>query len=540
MLYSTPKDGTAKPRDTDNPPKNQALMSKNLSRQLRFIKEPVRSAGGVIAAQNQQAADVGAAVLASGGNAVDAGIAAAFALAAVEPWMSGLGGSGFMVVWDARQRRGHIVDFGTSSAHALDPADYPLTGHVGADLFGWPEVLENRNLVGYPSIAVPGQPEGMRAAHERFATKPWAELLAPAIDLATDGIEADWFATLVIATAAAELSRYPASRAWFLPGGFPPVPEWAGTTVRLKNSALARTLEALSERGARDFYEGRLADALVADLAAGASRIAKADLADYRARIVEPMEFAYAGHRILVAGGLTAGPTLANALGRLEGRLKGSADAAAFVAYAEALAAANEVRLETMGEGRAAAECTTHLSVIDRDGNMVALTQTLLSLFGSKVVLPETGILMNNAINWFDPRPGRPNSLGAAKRPLSNMLPVLGLKGDDPWLAIGASGGRRILPAILQLISFQADFDLTLEAAFHAPRVDTSVPGAVAVDPRLAPDIHAALARRFAVAERAPTPYPLGYACPSAVAIEGGERVGMTETAQPWAGAASG
>src|SRR6266436_1170360 len=111
-------------------------MSQNLSRQLRFIKEPVRSAGGVIAAQNQKAADIGAAVLAGGGNAIDAAIAAAFALAALEPWMSGLGGSGFMVVWDARQSRGHVVDFGTIAATNLDPADYPLTGDTGADLFG--------------------------------------------------------------------------------------------------------------------------------------------------------------------------------------------------------------------------------------------------------------------------------------------------------------------------------------------------------------------------------------------------------------------
>jgi gamma-glutamyltranspeptidase / glutathione hydrolase len=514
-------------------------MSQNLSRQFRFMKEPVRSAGGVIAAQNQKAADVGAAVLQAGGNAVDAAIATAFALAALEPWMSGLGGSGFMVVRDARQKRGHVVDFGTISARALDTADYPLTGRAGADLFGWPEVEDNRNLVGYPAIAVPGQPDGMRAAHERFATRPWAELLGPAVDIAHDGIEVDWFATLIVATAAAELARFSASRAWFLPNGLPPVPDWGGATARLTNPALARTLTALRDRGARDFYEDALADAVVVDLAAGKSPVRKSDLAAYRARIVEPLDIAYAGRRLLLAGGLTAGPTLADALQRIAGRLGQHPDAAAFIAYAEALTAATAVRLETMGEARAAAECTTHLSVIDRDGNMVALTQTLLSLFGSKVTLPETGILMNNGINWFDPRPGRPNSLGPGKRPLSNMLPVLGLNGDEPWLAIGASGGRRILPAILQLISFQIDFGATLEAAFHAPRIDTSLPGEIGLNPRLGPEIKDGLARRFTTRERPPTPYPLAYACPSAVAIENGERVGMTETAQPWAGAAA-
>jgi gamma-glutamyltranspeptidase/glutathione hydrolase len=516
-------------------------MSINLSRQLRYVKEPVVSRGGAVAAQNQKAADVGAGVLAAGGNAIDAAIATAFALAALEPWMSGIGGIGHMLVYDARQRRVQWIDFGPISGRRIDPADYPLSGRPGADLFGWPEVRDDRNIVGYSSIAVPGQPEGMRAAHERFATKPWAELLAPAIGLAEHGIEADWFATLIIAAGAPYLARFPASAEWLLPGGFPPAVDWAGKLPRLKNAALPRTLRRLSEHGARDYYEGALADAIVSDLAAGGSRIDKSDLAGFRARINEPLEIAHAGKRLCVPGGLTAGPTLADALSRLRGKLGPHPDASAFAAYAGALFAASADRLETMGEARTAAECTTHLSVIDRDGNMVALTQTLLSIFGSKVVLPQTGVLMNNAINWFDPRPGRPNSLGPGKRPLTNMLPVLGFAGDAPWLAIGASGGRRILPAVMQLISFQADFGMRLEAAFHHARIDTSVVGEVAADGRLAPDVRATLARQFKMIDRPSVPYPLAYACPCAVAIEGaGERVALTEGSQPWAGAAAG
>jgi gamma-glutamyltranspeptidase/glutathione hydrolase len=177
---------------------------------------------------------------------------------------------------------------------------------------------------------------------------------------------------------------------------------------------------------------------------------------------------------------------------------------------------------------------------------MVALTQTLLSLFGSKVVLPETGVLMNNGINWFDPRAGLPNSIGPGKRPLSNMLPLVALDGDAPWLAIGASGGRRILPAVMQLVSFQADFGLSLEAAFARPRIDAGVAGQIAVDPLMEPTIREALAAgaagKFAIVERRRDPYPLAFACPVAVAIESrsGDRVAMTEIAQPWAGAAAG
>lgn len=524
-----------------------AAMSGNLSRQLRYTKEPVRSRGGAVAAQNQKAADVGASVLAAGGNAVDAAIATAFALAALEPWMSGLGGIGFMMVWDAKKNRAHTIDFGAISAKALDPADYPLTGGTGADLFGWPEVIENRNVLGHPSIAVPGQPDGMRLAHETFATKPWAELLAPAAALAQEGIEADWWATLIVATAAGDLARFPAARDWFLPGGLVPVADWSGVLPRLRNPALAETMRALAAKGAREFYDGAIAAKLAADLARGgaASRIVAADLAAYRARRVEPLAIARNGKRLFVPAGLTAGPTLADALARTEGRLGPAPDAAAFLVYAEALGTAYATRLETMGEGKAAAECTTHLSVIDRDGNMVALTQTLLSLFGSKVVLPETGVLMNNGINWFDPRPGLPNSIGPGKRPLSNMLPVIGLDGEKPWLAIGASGGRRILPAVMQLVSFQADFGLSLAQAFARPRIDASVAGQVAVDPLMEPAIKKALAARaagkIAVVERRRDPYPLAYACPVAVAIDpvSGERVAMTEIAQPWAGAAA-
>ncbi len=467
-------------------------MSGNLSRQLRYVKAPLRAKGGVVAAQNQKAADAGAAILASGGNAVDAAIATAFALAAAEPWMSGLGGIGFMQVWDAKQRRGHTVDFGPVSPRRLDPADYKLTGRQGADLFGWPEVEDNRNVTGYHAIAIPSQPEGMRAAHERFGTKRWAELLGAGIGIAEEGVEADWFATLIIASAAAELAKFPASRAWFLRDGLPPIVDWTGVIPRLKNAALGATLKRMASAGARDFYDGALAKSLAADLAKGGSKIAAEDLAGCQARFVEPLEIRHAGKRLLVPSGLTAGPTLKAALGRVAGKLGKQPDAASFLAYADALSQSYEERLASMGESEKADGCTTHLSVIDRDGNMVALTQTLLSLFGSRVVLPESGVLMNNGINWFDPRPGKPNSIAAGKRPLTNMLPTLGLagaEGDKPWLAIGASGGRRILPAIFQMVSFQADFGLSLEAAYHRARIDVSIPGEVAADPLLEAEI---------------------------------------------------
>ncbi|MBX3456265.1 gamma-glutamyltransferase family protein [Ferrovibrio sp.] len=514
-------------------------MSQNLSRSLRFVKQPVRGSG-VVAAQNQRAADIGARVLAEGGNAVDAAVATAFSLAVLEPWMSGLGGGGYMMVYDAARRRAHCVDFGMIAARRLDPAFYPLAEGKGGDLFGWPSVLEDRNILGYPSIAVPGQPEGMRLALETFGTRSWAQSLAPAIEQAEQGLDVDWYASIVLASAAPILTRFPASKAVFLPDDFVPVAEWGGATPRIRNPALLATLKRLRDAGARDYYDGELARSLAADLARGGSAIAADDLSRYHARLLPPLSMLHGGAELLLPPALTAGPTLADALSIAAPHLQQGLNARAFVAYAEALDAAYEKRLNTMGETENQGGCTTNLCVIDKQGNMVALTQTLLSLFGSRVVLPQSGVLMNNGIMWFDPRPGRPNSMAPGKRPLSNMLPSLGLKDGKPWLAIGASGGRRILPAVMQLVSFLTDHGMGLEQAFHQPRIDVSVTGQPAYSPLLDDATIAALCQRFPKATARPLyPYPLAYACPSAVAIEpDGTRIGMTEIGQPWAGAA--
>lgn len=522
-------------------------MSQNLSRALSFRKEPLRSRHGIVAAQNQKAADIGAGVLRAGGNAVDAAVATAFAIGALEPWMSGIGGGGYMVVWDARRRRAQVVDYGMISAAGLNVADYPLAQGTAGDLFGWPAVVEDRNIVGYHAMAVPGQPDGMRLALETFGTRSWSQSLGPAIEAAQDGIDVDWYLSVIVASAARDLIRFPASKAMFLPDGLPPSADFAGPQPKLRNDALVATLKALSQGGGRDYYEGGVAAALVRDLAAGGSAINADDLRRYQARLVEPLQYTYGDATLLLPPGLTAGPTLRDALEKARPKLPAKLDPASFVAYAESITAAYETRLATMGDsenaaGDGRAGCTTHFCVIDRDGNMVALTQTLLSLFGSRVILPETGVPMNNGVMWFDPRPGRPNSIGAGKRPLSNMLPALALRNGEPWLSIGASGGRRIMPAVMQILSFLIDYGMPLEQAFHQPRIDASLPDQPQFDPHLDGTVQTALKARFPQATAVPRmPFPLPYACPSAVMIEpDGQRVGMTEIAQPWAGMAAG
>lgn len=513
-------------------------MSENFSRTLTLTKTAVRSRRGVVAAQNQVAADVGADVLSKGGNAVDAAIATAYALGAVEPWMSGAGGGGYMVVHLAKERRTQVVDFGMIASRGLDPKTYPLAEGRAGDLFGWPAVVEDRNIKGYHSIAVPGQVAGMELAHKTFATWSWAKLLEPAVAIAERGINVDWYATLMVAGAAADLVQFPASRAVFMPSGFAPVLDWAGTEQRIRNPRLAATMKRLAAAGPRDFYEGEIARMLVADFRAGGSPIDAGDLAAYRARLVEPLAFDYGAARIHAAPGLTAGPTLARTLGMLAGKLSGSAPSPdGMVAFAEALIAAYQERLSTMGD-RETPSCTTNFCVVDGDGNMVALTQTLLSLFGSRVVLPESGLLMNNGIMWFDPRPGVPNSMAPGKRPLSNMCPIVATKGGEPWFAVGASGGRRIMPAVAQIASFIVDHGMDLDRAFTQPRID--VPGGepVSIDNRMPEPIQRAIAARFKIRPVPRNVSPMYFACPASVMREAdGGFAGTAEFTQPWAAA---
>lgn len=519
------------------------VMNMHRVQHWNVSKPAVSSRGGIVASQNRIASAAGAQILAAGGNAVDAAVATGFALAAVEPWNSGLGGVGFMLVYQARENRVHVVDFGPISPHALNPADYPLTGGFTSDLFTWPTVADDRNVHGPLSIAIPGHVDGMATALEKFGTMAFGEVMQPAIDLADEGLAIDWYLTLKVATMARELSRYPATRDIWLPGGLPPVTAPGAPLSRLKLTGLAATMRHLAAAGPRDFYEGDIAAGIVRDLRAMGGNLSASDLKNFRSRIVAPIETRYRGARLALPPQLTAGPTMLRALAPLRdiGFQPGGPQADAFVAYAAALRDAYAERLATMGENsdRRDPSTTTHLNVIDSHGNMVALTQTLLSVFGSKVVLPSSGVLMNNGIMWFDPRPESPNCLAPGKRALSNMCPVIALREGKPWFAIGASGGRKILPAVYQISSFLIDHGMSLSDAFHQPRIDASGGDAVGVDPRHPDATLRALAAKFPIDLTELVVYPTNFACPSAVLRdpESGAHYGITDVMSPWSGA---
>ena len=497
-------------------------------------KRAVVSTRGIVAAQHPAAAEAGIRMLESGGNAVDAAIAATLAVGVVEPWLSGLGGGGLMLARIAADGRVHALDFSMVSARGLDPARYPLATGNDAGLFQWPRIESDRNISGYESICVPGAVAGLGLAAERFGRLPWRELIAPAIELAAAGLPVDWFTALTIGVEGASLATCPQTRTFFLPEGKSPA---SGTGLRLKNPALTDTLRRLAEAGPRDFYKGDIAQHIAGDLATGGSSIDFDDLAHYEPRLVEPAHLDYRGTRLHTIPGLTGGPAYLAAMASLADSITPGREPTpdAFIAYARALTKAYADRLATHGHAGVTHEpgCTSHVSVIDAEGNMAALTNTLLARFGAKVVLPSTGLLMNNGMMWFDPRPGTANAIAAGKRPLANMCPVLATRDDRPAFVMGAAGGRQIVPALVQLTSFLLDFGLALDEAFRVPRLDAST-STILCDARMSPVTVAALARAFPISRIADTVYPVQFAVPNAVQHEPGRSTGMAHPTTPW------
>ncbi|SMX46464.1 gamma-glutamyltransferase family protein [Maliponia aquimaris] len=503
-----------------------------------LTKPQVVSDGGIVVAQNAEAARAGARVLEAGGTAMDAAVVTACVLSVVEPWLSGLGGGGFLV-HGAANGTVETLDFNLVAGQGVDPAAYPLAGGSGGDWFNWPAVKDDRNLVGPTSICVPGAVAGLSTALEQHGRLSWAEALAPAIEIAERGMRVDWFADLAFAIDRPGLSRDPEARGLFLdPDRRVADPAGPGGDL-LPMPKKAAMLRRLAEAGARDFYEGQIARALSADLAAMGAPVTSADLARYRAEWRAPVSAPYRDRQVHAIPGLSGGPSLLEALAQLSHHEIGALDEAARAAlYADTIRAAYEQRLKTMGHAAGAGDCTSHVSVVDRHGNMVALTNTLLSRFGSKVISPSLGLLLNNGMMWFDPRPGQPNGIAPGARPLANMCPVIVTQDGKPEIALGAAGGRQIFPAVLQVLSGLIDLGRSPQDALHAPRLDASTP-TILVNRRAARDVATAISANHPVQITEDGVYPVRFSIPSlAVSGQGrGPNIGAAHPPSPWAAA---
>jgi gamma-glutamyltranspeptidase/glutathione hydrolase len=510
-------------------------MNRNVE-QWQVRKPAVTSERGVVAAQHWLAASAGAGILDQGGNAVDAAVACAFALAATEPWMCGLGGSGFLVLWSAETKTTQVIDFQGVLAKAIDPADYPLDPNVPGSIMGFPGVVDNRNVEGYRSITVPGAVAGLSQAVERFGRLALDTVMTPAIDLAERGLPVDWHATLQIALAMERLRNDPAAASVYLPDGVPAKPE-----QYLPLGKLAETLRTVAEHGPDGFYKGPIAESMAADLARGGSPITVEDFAAYETVLQDTLTGEHRGATLHTAGQTSGGPRLIEALAHVAEHLApgGQVGAETWRAYAGGLDQAfrsHERRLGRAPQGG----CTSHMSAVDSDGNMAALTYTLLNRFGSGVVLPGTGILMNNAVSYFDPRPGFPTTMAGGKRiNASNMCPTIAVRDGQALFAVGASGANHIVPCTMQIAGLLLDHGLTLEQAFHAPRIDASDRGAIRVNPAAGAAVIADLGRDHDLEIDQLLVFPKLYSCPSGVLRDPatGLNHAMSDPSNPVAGA---
>ncbi|MEU6731177.1 gamma-glutamyltransferase [Nonomuraea wenchangensis] len=474
--------------------------------------------GGLVTAPDPRAAEAGAAMLRAGGSAVDAAVATAFATGVVEPFMSGVGGGAWLVVREPGAPTATTVSGPIRAPARATPEMFPLVpSGSGTGLYGWPAVRDDANIVGPLSVGVPGAVAALCHAHARFGRLPLAQVLAPAIELAEDGHETNWFASAAICADARSLRRFRSSAELFLPDGLPLRGPSLGPGDRLVQPRLARVLREIAEGGPDAFYRGRAARAIATTLAAAGGLLREPDFAGYQAeeRQVAPIEI----------GTVVAGATGADGLGAEGLRLFGPL-ATGMITVVEALqlaAAARRrglptgpalwarvlshamddrlrvvttdesapwTRLATAGHaaevvdgwlagrdpgpnenaGPPKAGCTSHMSAVDADGMTVALTQTVLDLFGSRIVEPETGILLNDGMMYFDPRPGHVTSVAPGAAGLSAVSPLI-LEGPGGAEAtLGASGGRRIISAIAQIAARWHDGE-GIQDAVSAPRL---------------------------------------------------------------------
>ena len=480
-------------------------IPKVFQEQWNLRKPAVSGSDGVVATQHYLASKVGASVLKRGGNAIDAAIASGLALGCVEPWMSGIGGGGFMTLYDAKSDRVSVVEFGMRAPLLADPNDYPLTGKsTGASSFHWPEVVDDRNVHGPFAVATPGYLKGVGLALGHFGTWDWHDVIEPACQLAEWGLPTHWYTQLQIMRGARTMRRYDEVQRIYLPDGLPPETEDdSGATHRIPLGCLAETLRTLQSDGPDAFYSGVLAKHISTDLESAGSKIRLEDLREYEAHITEPIRLTYRGHEVFAPLRRSAGPTLVQALSSLENWTFGTKerpDSSDYETYANALLNAYDYRLKNLGDGAnegKSSGATSHISVIDREGNMVSLTQTLMSVFGSFIMLPKTGILLNNGMMWFDPRPDSPNSVSPGRRPLSNMCPVIGKSQDGRKFALGACGGRQIFPSVFQLISFLCDFDMDATQALHQARIDVSGTDLITIMDNMDAEIIAQIRKNF-------------------------------------------
>lgn len=472
--------------------------------------EPVYARKGMVVAQEPLAADVGVAVLKSGGNAVDAAVAAGFALAVTHPFAGNIGGGGFMLI--------RLADGRTTFIDFREKAPRKASHDMYLDAQGQ---LTRDSLVGWRAVGVPGTVRGLELANKKYGRKPWFDLLQPAIGLASSGFPISYSQMRSFHYSADLLSQFPESKHIFLKDGA--FYDW---NENFKQPELARTLERIAGGGAAEFYEGETAHIFAREMEKHGGLITLDDLREYQAVERKPLEGDYKGYHIITSPPPSSGGVgILQMLGMLDGTGYEKSHAGSATAYhylAEVMRRYYADRNEYLGDpdfvknpitalldpayirsrrasidpvlatpsdqirsglpaGVAEGSDTTHYSIADEEGNVVAVTYTLNAGYGSGVTVPEAGFLLNDEMDDFAAKPGTPNlfglvqgeanSIAPGRRPLSSMVPTIVLKDGKPFLVLGAPGGSRIITAVLQVMLNVMDFGMNIQDAIDFPRV---------------------------------------------------------------------
>jgi gamma-glutamyltranspeptidase/glutathione hydrolase len=533
-------------------------------------KQEVVAEHGVIVAEAEEAAQAGLEIFRQGGNAIDAAAATSFASCTCEPAMASLGGGGAALIYLADQDRTVAIEFeGRLPKAATEDMFVPDLLPLGVNphpSFGWRGTKDNVGWMGYRSLGVPGQVAGVCQILDRFGSMSLEEVMAPAIKICEEGYEINEYYALMIGTDMELLQKYPPINELLLPGGYPPRPATAyNEPTIIVQKELAETLRKIAVGGAGAFYRGDIAAAIAADTQPHGSIVTVEDYVDYQPRSYnDGLVSSCRGYKLACMPEVFGGIQVLQTLNLLEGfelvRMEHNSPAYLHI-LAECFRRAWVDRFRYMGDpefeevpieglisktyadamrpllnlervpdeiepgnpwkhqgNRAAPETasclglrpagnnTTHLCTMDKDGNMVSMVQTLGGGFGAYVMSGSTGIILRNYTNLFNPEPGTSNSIGPWKRPSSHDSLTLVFKNGEPFITIGAPGGRRVITSVVQVLVNILDFGMGIQEAIAAPRIhiegsDPKVPAGKLVrqlfaDSRLAPGIIQDLKRR--------------------------------------------
>ena len=485
------------------------LVSWMPSSQKAASREPARARQGMVASTTEIASRVGVEIMQRGGNAVDAAVAVGLALAVTWPSAGNIGGGGFMMIRRANGET-EIIDYRERA---------PLSASRDMYLDKDGNVIKGASTVGYKAVGVPGTVAGLSLAQKRHGKLSWADVVEPARKLAAEGFPITYHLARSLRAAEKFLKQFPDSNRIFLRDG-----KFFDEDERLVQPELAETFARLKDKGPREFYEGKTAQLIAADMKANGGLITERDLKEYEPTIRKPLIGNYRGYEIVTmpppSSGGTALLEMLNILEHYNLSYSGpgssdtihvlvEAQRRAFADRAEFLGDADFVKVPVEGliAKKYAAELaksidpdhatpsskikagkplgpesteTTHFTVIDAEGNVVTNTYTLNGGYGSGATARGTGVLLNNEMDDFTSKPGVPNAYGLLqsennaiaprKRPLSAMTPTIVLKDGKVWFAIGSPGGPTIINTVLQVIVNIVDFGMNIQQAIDSPR----------------------------------------------------------------------